>query len=111
MQHPHLTPQDSWEHLFDPTHEPVELKPVPAGTAHQSFVASKRPAHEEMLRVLRENDPDTVTIVAVGPLTNLSLASAADPEAFLRTKEVVVMGGAVHEPGNVSIPLPIDYSY
>ncbi|KAL4886439.1 Inosine/uridine-preferring nucleoside hydrolase domain-containing protein [Aspergillus karnatakaensis] len=100
--HPHLTPQDAWEHLFDPTHEPVELKPVPTGTAHQSFIPSKRAAHEEILRVLRENDPDTVTIVAVGPLTNLALASAADPEAFLRTKEVVVMGGAVHEPGNVT---------
>ncbi|OJJ63578.1 hypothetical protein ASPSYDRAFT_38153 [Aspergillus sydowii CBS 593.65] len=101
--HPHLTPKDAWEHLFDPTHEPVELKPVPTGTpAHQSFIPSKRPAHEEMLRVLRENDPDTVTIVAVGPLTNLALASAADPETFLRAKEVVVMGGAVHEPGNVT---------
>ncbi|KAL5333455.1 Inosine/uridine-preferring nucleoside hydrolase domain-containing protein [Aspergillus crustosus] len=100
--HPHLTPQDAWEHLFDPTHEPVELKPVPTGTAHQSFIPSKRVAHEEILRVLRENDPDTVTVVAVGPLTNLALASAADPEAFLRTKEVVVMGGAVHEPGNVT---------
>ncbi|KAL4766318.1 putative nucleoside hydrolase [Aspergillus foveolatus] len=101
--HPHLTPQDAWEHLFDPTHEPVELKPVPSGSgAHRSFIPSKRPAHEEMLRILRENDPDTVTIVAVGPLTNLAVASAADPEAFLRAKEVVVMGGAVHEPGNVT---------
>ncbi|KAL4809479.1 Inosine/uridine-preferring nucleoside hydrolase domain-containing protein [Aspergillus unguis] len=100
--HPHLTPQDAWEHLFDPTHEPVELKAVPASSAHQSFIPSKRPAHEEMLRVLRENEPDTVTIVAVGPLTNLALASAADPETFLRAKEVVVMGGAVHEPGNVT---------
>ncbi|KAL4917583.1 Inosine/uridine-preferring nucleoside hydrolase domain-containing protein [Aspergillus aurantiobrunneus] len=101
--HPHLTPKEAWEHLFDPTHEPVVLEPVPTGsTAHRSFIPSKRPAHEEILRTLRENDPDTVTIVAVGPLTNLALASAADPETFLRAKEVVVMGGAVHLPGNVT---------
>lgn len=111
-QHPHLTPKEAWEHLFDPTHEPVELKPVPTGTpAHQSFIPSKRPAHEEMLRVLRENDPDTVTIVAVGPLTNLALASASDPETFLRAKEVVVMGGAVHEPGNVRTALLTFYLF
>ena len=87
--------------MFDPSTD-SDIKPVPAGDgSHKSFIPSKRPAHEEILRVLRENDPDTVTLVAVGPLTNLALASAADPEAFLRVKEVVVMGGAINEPGNV----------
>ncbi|EIT74696.1 inosine-uridine preferring nucleoside hydrolase [Aspergillus flavus] len=101
--HPHLTPKETWEHLFDPSADPVEVEPVPTGNpSRPSFIPSKRRAHEEILRVLRENDPDTVTLVAVGPLTNLALASAADPETFLRVKEVVVMGGAVNEPGNVT---------
>ncbi|RMJ23936.1 nucleoside hydrolase [Aspergillus sp. HF37] len=101
--HPHLTPSEAWEHHFDPSAHPTPIDPVPqSGAGPRSFVPSKRHAYEEILRVLRENDPDTVTIVAVGPLTNLALASAAQPETFLRAKEVVVMGGTVNLPGNVT---------
>ncbi|KAE8145540.1 inosine-uridine preferring nucleoside hydrolase [Aspergillus avenaceus] len=101
--HPHLTPEETWEHLFDPSADPEEVEPVRTGAGSSpSFIPSKRQAHEEILRILGENDPDTITLVAVGPLTNLAKAAAADAETFLRVKEVVVMGGAINEPGNVT---------
>jgi inosine-uridine nucleoside N-ribohydrolase len=109
--HPHLTPQDTWKDLFQRTI--VSLDPDEAalsreisGSQRRLFTPSRQPAHLEILRVLQENEMDTITVVAIGPLTNLATAAATDPETFLRAKEVVVMGGAIGEAGNVYPPPP-----
>jgi inosine-uridine nucleoside N-ribohydrolase len=46
--------------------------------------------------------PGEITLVAVGPLGNLSLALMIEPQLPTLLREVIVMGGTVFEPGNVS---------
>lgn len=46
--------------------------------------------------------PGEVTLVPIGPLTNIALALKMDPMIVNLTKKVVIMGGAVSRPGNIS---------
>jgi len=63
-----------------------------------------KPAHQAIIDIARQH-PGEVTLVAVGPLTNLALALKADPEVATLLKAVVIMGGAfgiAGKPGNVT---------
>jgi purine nucleosidase len=57
-------------------------------------------AHETIIDLVRAH-PDQVTIVAIGPLTNLALALRAAPDIASLVAEVVIMGGAFAR-GNVT---------
>ena len=46
--------------------------------------------------------PGEVVVIAVGPLTNLALAEQRGPGVLQKAKQVIVMGGAIAEPGNVT---------
>lgn len=46
--------------------------------------------------------PEEVTLLALGPLTNAALAMRRDPEWASQIGQIVVMGGALHAPGNVT---------
>lgn len=59
------------------------------------------PADELMTEVARQY-PDEITLIAVGPLTNLALAIQKDPEGMRKLKEIVIMGGAVRTEGNIT---------
>lgn len=43
-----------------------------------------------------------VIVVATGPLTNLALAEARSPGILSQSRRLVIMGGVLHEPGNIS---------
>jgi purine nucleosidase len=59
------------------------------------------PAEELISEVARQYRHE-ITLIAVGPLTNLALAIQKDPEGIRKLKEIVVMGGAVRTGGNIT---------
>lgn len=63
--------------------------------------ASKNHAADFIIENVRER-PNEVTLIMVGPLTNLALALMKAPEIAEQIGKVVVMGGAVRVPGNVT---------
>ena len=46
--------------------------------------------------------PGEITLVPLGPLTNIGLAVRLEPKIVSQVKEVVLMGGAAYVPGNIS---------
>ena len=46
--------------------------------------------------------PGEITLIAIGPLTNLAAAETKHPGILRLAKEVVVMGGAMHCRGNIT---------
>ena len=73
------------------------------GVALQS---TRGPAAEHaadfIARTLLESPAGTITLVAIGPLTNLALAEIKCPGVLRRTKALLVMGGAMFQPGNIT---------
>ncbi|MEO5829659.1 MAG: nucleoside hydrolase, partial [Rhodanobacter sp.] len=69
------------------------------GFAEPAAVVSAESAALALLRLTRER-PGELTLVALGPLTNLALALRLDPSLPDRVARLVVMGGAVTGHGN-----------
>ena len=56
-------------------------------------------AAQALVKLVKEN-PGEIVIIALGPLTNISLASHFDAEFATRVKEIYLMGGCIHGKGN-----------
>ncbi|WP_085992126.1 nucleoside hydrolase [Oceanobacillus senegalensis] len=61
----------------------------------------KTSAALEIVRRCNET-PNEITIIALGPVTNVALALSIDPSLAEKVKRIIVMGGAVRVSGNFS---------
>lgn len=62
---------------------------------------SRHPSEKVISDAVRA-DPNAVTIVALGPLTNLARVFLRDPELSSLVGEIVMTGGTVSGPGNIT---------
>mgnify|MGYP000504151371 CR=1 FL=1 len=93
---------------------PLEIAPLPHpdfvhgadGFGNINWPASSRQADErsaaQMIVDLVHANPNEVTLVALGPLGNLAQALTLDPSIAELVDEVILMGGAAKEGGNVT---------
>jgi purine nucleosidase len=75
------------------------------GLGGLNFVVAERqhllPSEKVICDQIRES-PHAVTIVALGPLTNIARAFVRDPELPALVGRIIIMGGTVAGPGNIT---------
>jgi purine nucleosidase len=78
----------------------------PDGMGNMNYPAPKlQETDEDFIEVLNNHInqyPDEITLVTLGPLTNVANFIKRYPESFLKLKNIVIMGGASNTVGNVT---------
>jgi purine nucleosidase len=78
----------------------------PDGMGNMNYPAPKlQETDEDFIEVLNNHimeNPDKITLVTLGPLTNIANFIKKYPESFLKLKNIVIMGGASNTVGNVT---------
>jgi purine nucleosidase/pyrimidine-specific ribonucleoside hydrolase len=65
-------------------------------------ISSDLPSATEVLLELLKRYPDELSVIALGPLTNLGEAILANKGLVKRLREVIIMGGAIKVSGNIT---------
>lgn len=71
--------------------------PLPDAQMQESALRAPQAIMDAIL-----SNPHEVTLLPIGPLTNVAMAVILEPTIVDLVKEVVIMGGAVHCPGNIT---------
>ena len=84
----------AWAHdgkggiALEPSHKPPE----------------KQSAVDYILQTLHENDENTISLIASGPLTNYAQAILSDPKTMRRARDLTIMGGCTDLVPAVDMP-------
>ena len=78
----------------------ADLKPPPDGFATHTTLQSQS-AIDFIVSTVKAN-PNEITILAIGPLTNIALATQRNPEIVPLIKKIIYMGGAIDVAGNTT---------
>ncbi len=78
---------------------PAEVKPAPGAK-----LTMQRPRHDGIQFLISEIErhPGEITVLEIGPMTNLALALRLRPDIETKIRRVVFMGGNFRVPGNAS---------
>ncbi len=76
------------------THGSDGMGGVPDPDPPSRDLIQKEHAVNALIHMANER-PGEITLVAIGPLTNLALATKMDPEFSTKLKELVIMGGNI----------------
>jgi len=71
-------------------------------TYEPSHPLQTKHAVDYIIETLRAAEECTVTLVPIGPLTNIATAFGKDPSIVPKVAQIVLMGGAMREGGNYS---------
>jgi purine nucleosidase len=93
---PLLRPLATAEHIHGETARDRLLLPEP------TIELQAQHGVDFLVETLRAAEAGTITVCALGPLTNIAMALVKAPEITGRIGELVVMGGACFELGNVT---------
>ena len=95
-ERPILRPPETAEHIHRETAPDRLLLPEP------TIALQAQHGVDFFVETLRAAEAGTITVCALGPLTNIAMALVKAPEITGRIGELVVMGGACFKLGNVT---------
>jgi inosine-uridine nucleoside N-ribohydrolase len=88
--------------------DPAEVKPAPGA---KLSARKHRDGAVEFLISEIERRPGELTVLALGPMTNLALAIRLRPGLDAKIKQIVFMGGNVHVGGNASASAEFNFFF